>query len=176
MFFWGLLHVRPDLCWCHWQCGNKFLCVFFSLQMKRKQKPTVIVIPVTTADKQPSPKQPPPHNEMWSIISRVGTRQIQNPPSDVFFFSHSAFHRVFCFIHFPPPPPRLSLSVCQTLLPWHGLPQLFRDWGINEMLSPQIISHSPEEKNIRMRSLLQPRYDVVVMHCWDRVNRFDLVW
>lgn len=69
--------------------------------MKQIHKPAVIVIPVTAAHKQPSPKMPPPHNEMWSIISRVGTRQFQNLPSDVFFCVSLCFSSWFCFIHFP---------------------------------------------------------------------------
>lgn len=96
------------------------VCIF-SLQMqKQKRKLPVIVIPVKVADKQPSPKKPLPHNEMWNIIRRVGTRQFQNPPSDVGFFLPLCFSSCFCFIHRPPPPPCLSLSVCQTLFPWHG--------------------------------------------------------
>lgn len=88
----------------------------FSLQMKQKHWPAIIGIPVTAADKQPSLKKPLPHNEMWNIISRVGTRQFQNLPSDVFsLFLSSVFLYVFCFIHFPPPPPCACLSVCQTL-------------------------------------------------------------
>lgn len=112
-------------------------------------------------------KKPLPHNEMWNIISRVGTRQFQNPPSDVFFLSLSVFHHVFVLSIFP-----LRLPVSPSLCAKHcfhemGVPQLLRVWGINEMLSPQIIYHSPEEKNIRMHQgqffvcLRLLRYDVV---------------
>lgn len=88
----------------------------FSLQMKQRYKPAVIVIPVTAAHKQPSPKMPPPHNEMWSIISRVGTRQFQNLPSDVFFFVCvcvylSVFHHDFVLSIFPHHLP-VSPSLC----------------------------------------------------------------
>lgn len=95
---------------------NVLQCLIRSVNSRNKL--AFIVIPVTVADKQPSPK----YNEMWSIISRAGTRQFQNLPSDVmFFFPVSVFHHVFVLSIFPLHL-HVSHSICQRWLPWNRRP------------------------------------------------------
>lgn len=63
---------------------------------------------------------------MWNIISRVGTRQFQNPPSDVFFFSLSLFFLLFLFHPFSLAASLSLSSLCQTLFPWDGRPSVLQ--------------------------------------------------
>lgn len=95
---------------------NMFLCPIHSANNRNKL--AFIVIPVTVADKQPSPK----YNEMWSIISRVGMRQFQNPPSDVMFFFPFLFFIMFLFYPFSPYTSVFLTLYAKCWLPWNRRP------------------------------------------------------
>lgn len=39
---WGLLNVRPHLCWCHRQCRNKFPCVYSLCKWRRNTSTSLL--------------------------------------------------------------------------------------------------------------------------------------
>lgn len=105
----------------------------------------VIVIPVTAADKQSSQEKPSAHNEMWNIIGRVGTRQFQNPTSDVFFsLPLSVFYLMLLFHPFPLRLPVSADCVPNIVSNEMGVPRFFRDqWDA-------LLSDYSTQKNTRM--------------------------
>lgn len=142
--------MRPCVC-CHRQRREQ-VPVCLCLCKEQKHGPRHHCYSTHSSWQTAISEKTPPHNEMWSIISRVGTRQFQNPLSDVGFFSPSlsAFHHVFVLSIFPLAPPRLSLSIYQTLFPWHGCPSALQ--GARDQWDA-LYSHYfslTEEKNNRM--------------------------
>lgn len=161
--------MRPCVC-CHRQRIEQ-VPVCLCLCKEQKHEPRHHCYSSHSSWQTAISEKTPPHNEMWSIISRVGTRQFQNPPSDVFFFS-PPFLLFIMFLFYPFSP--LHLPGSPSLYTKHcfldmGVPQLFRERGINEMLSPRIISLSQKKGIIECTRgfffwLLLLRYDIIVMH------------